>query len=831
MSQSGVLNVTAAYPSIPTQFDADSGSAIPIANVLNIFGTSVASGTTPVETTASGGTVTVEIQTSQAIAGTDASKIGLAAFDSAAFAVDANGFVTFAGGGAATHIGVDVNTAPGTDPVVPSGGTITFTGAQVATGIVGANVIRTDSVAANTVTIEIQRSTAVAGTDSTKNGVTHFDSSAFSVDANGFVTLGTVAVAGGGTGSTSFTAGSVVFSNGSILTQDNANFFYDDTNNRLGLGTVTPGDTLHVVGAMELDHTALENDDHAIEIVCNANGFSDVKAIDIDYITGALAAGQDEEAILVNIDQSLSTGGIVAGYLCLTTSTGSAVVNGYETGININPIVHESGSFGNATNILNVAVDVTAALASGGSGAISAFLLDNSTMTIGDAAQFGEMEIILTTPASGAGIDPLFEYSTGAATFASFIPADGTNGLRNTGAILWDASTLAGWVVAGSGRYEIRIKRQRNSLSTTPVLDELQIASLTEYKWDKDGNVNLNSLTLTTPLVVSSGGSGRASHTAYAVICGGTTATAAQQSIASVGTAGQVLTSNGAAALPTFQTNANGDVTGPGSSTDNALVRFDGATGKIIQNGVITEDDTGNLSISAAVAGANLSCTVSNTSNTASAQAFYQAQVAGGTAADAYYVANISGGQGYSWGVDNSDSDAYVLSATVTPGTTNVMRVATTGEINYPLQSAFLVVGTVSESNVTGDATTYTLAGWNSEIFDQNGDFASNTFTAPVTGRYSLTFNMLISGVLTTHTSMFTNIDTSNRDYLASNIDPGNVFNPSTQYSFGYTVLADMDAADTAVIKLTVESSTKVIDIIYNGTADPRTWFCGNLVC
>ena len=364
----------------------------------------------------------------------------------------------------------------------------------------------------------------------------------------------TITVAEGGTGSTSFSAGSVIFSDGSILTQDNANLFYDNTNNRLGIGIGTPLDTLHIAGAMELDHTSIVNDDHAIEIVCNANGFADVKAMDIDYITGALAAGEDEEAILVNIDQSLSTGGIVAGYLCLATSTGSAVVNGYETGININPIVHESGTFGNAEEILNIAVDVTAALNSGGAGAISGFVADNDTMTIGDSTQFGEMEIILTTPASGAGIDPLFEYSTGAGTYASFVPADGTNGFKNTGAILWDASTLAGWVIAASGRYEIRITRQRNVLATTPVLDELQISALTEYKWDKDGNVNLNSLTLTTPLVVSSGGSGRASHTAYAVICGGTTATGAQQSVASVGSAGQILMSNGAGMLPTWST-------------------------------------------------------------------------------------------------------------------------------------------------------------------------------------------------------------------------------------------------------------------------------------
>lgn len=38
-----------------------------------------------------------------------------------------------------------------------------------------------------------------------------------------------------------------------------------------------------------------------------------------------------------------------------------------------------------------------------------------------------------------------------------------------------------------------------------------------------------------------------------------------------------------------------GDVLGPASSTDNALARFDLTTGKIIQNGVITEDDSGRL--------------------------------------------------------------------------------------------------------------------------------------------------------------------------------------------------------------------------------------------
>lgn len=62
-----------------------------------------------------------------------------------------------------------------------------------------------------------------------------------------------------------------------------------------------------------------------------------------------------------------------------------------------------------------------------------------------------------------------------------------------------------------------------------------------------------------TDVAVADGGTGRSSAKEYAVLCGGTTATGAHQSVASVGTSGQVLTSNGAGALPTFQNPAGGN--------------------------------------------------------------------------------------------------------------------------------------------------------------------------------------------------------------------------------------------------------------------------------
>jgi hypothetical protein len=70
------------------------------------------------------------------------------------------------------------------------------------------------------------------------------------------------------------------------------------------------------------------------------------------------------------------------------------------------------------------------------------------------------------------------------------------------------------------------------------------------------------ALDLVTPLPVADGGTGATTQTAYAVLCGGTTSTSAYQSIASVGTAGQILTSNGAGALPTFQAAGGGFASG-----------------------------------------------------------------------------------------------------------------------------------------------------------------------------------------------------------------------------------------------------------------------------
>jgi len=62
----------------------------------------------------------------------------------------------------------------------------------------------------------------------------------------------------GGTGTaTAFTSGSVIFAGASgVYSQDNTNFFWDDANNRLGLGTSTPATGFHLFNTTARPFTA-----------------------------------------------------------------------------------------------------------------------------------------------------------------------------------------------------------------------------------------------------------------------------------------------------------------------------------------------------------------------------------------------------------------------------------------------------------------------------------------------------------------------------------------------------------------------------------------------
>jgi|GEM_PF-2011372 len=108
MSQGGIVDVEGANPQIPTNFVTDSGTAIPIANTIEILATTTDASGTPIETTASGNTITIDVQIASAADSSSLDNAGLASFDTNAFNVDENGFVTFTGGGGTSDEGVSL---------------------------------------------------------------------------------------------------------------------------------------------------------------------------------------------------------------------------------------------------------------------------------------------------------------------------------------------------------------------------------------------------------------------------------------------------------------------------------------------------------------------------------------------------------------------------------------------------------------------------------------------------------------------------------------------------------------------------------------------------
>jgi len=254
-------------------------------------------------------------------------------------------------------------------------------------------------------------------------------------------------------------------------------------------------------GQLGLMHVAVENDDHAFQITTDAAGFADVKGISVIYDAGTLAATEHVDVSILNIDQSATTGGDVIGYSVLATDSGSAVVRALNVGVGIDPIRQNSGAFG-AVGFCEVEtsgptfVDCTTAFNSAGTD-VQIWVADNDIVNIGNATTFEEIAWLWDTVIANPGIQPTFEYSTGAGpTWATFTPIDGTNGARNNGVMEWDSSNLAGWSsesLDGDAAFWIRITRTCNPC-TGPTEDLVEVAAPVTFSWDKNGDVIVNSI-------------------------------------------------------------------------------------------------------------------------------------------------------------------------------------------------------------------------------------------------------------------------------------------------------------------------------------------------
>ena len=192
-----------------------------------------------------------------------------------------------------------------------------------------------------------------------------------------------------------------------------------------------------------------------------------------------------------------------------------------------------------------------------------------------------------------------------------------------------------------------------------------------------------------------------------------------------------------------------------------------------------------------------------------------------GTAADAM-IKFDGNAQDFHIGLDDT-ADSLTIGLGSSLGTTSHMVFDANGIITKPLQPCFSAYNNGSQSNKTGDDTMYTVL-FDTERFDLNGDFASNTFTAPVTGKYLLSAHIGLSG--------FTSSSTYSNVYLVTSNDTYAEFagtEVENNQMFSFSIVADMDASDTAYIRCNAGGEgSKVVDVANGG--DGLCFFSGCLL-
>jgi len=198
-----------------------------------------------------------------------------------------------------------------------------------------------------------------------------------------------------------------------------------------------------------------------------------------------------------------------------------------------------------------------------------------------------------------------------------------------------------------------------------------------------------------------------------------------------------------------------------------------------------------------------------------------------GSSGDSYVQFNINTTGEFRIGVDDTDSDAFKFSQGSALGSNDFLTISAAGEVLNPLTPAFGMQG-ADASNVTGDSGTFYTITTGTEYFDQNSDFdGTSTFTAPITGKYYFNICITCDGITSAQIYGQSRLTTSNRIYACDIKNSGAMRDANNAFTHRFSVIADMDAADTAYMQIYVYSiaGSNVVDVVGSGT-----FFSGYLV-
>ena len=151
---------------------------------------------------------------------------------------------------------------------------------------------------------------------------------------------------------------------------------------------------------------------------------------------------------------------------------------------------------------------------------------------------------------------------------------------------------------------------------------------------------------------------------------------------------------------------------------------------------------------------------------------------------------------------------------------TEVMKIDANGIISKPLQPAFNVSPNPSSAQENIAFNSYVdITHGGTERFDQNSDFASSTFTAPISGKYLLVSRVQIDTVTQSYDYYASSINTSNKRYFGWIWDTNEFSSDQNYTGFVDCVIADMDASDTATAQIVISttgSGSSASDISFN---------------
>ncbi len=258
---------------------------------------------------------------------------------------------------------------------------------------------------------------------------------------------------------------------------------------------------------------------------------------------------------VVNTGLTINLGTPTTGYVLTSDVSGNATWQSVTASGAITTIQGNSGTATPAAGIVSILGGTTGLTTSGSGSTLSL----TGTLVVANGGTGLSALTAYTLLAGGTTATGVMQQLP-AGTASQLLKSNGAGALPG-----WtDASTVAVTSITGTAN-QVLVN------GTSGVATNGNVTLTTPQDIATTSSPTFAALTLTSPLTVPNGGSGRNTATAYALLAGGTTATGIQQSLGT-GTAGQLLQSNGASALPTWTT-----ATFPsGSGTLNHMLRSDG---------------------------------------------------------------------------------------------------------------------------------------------------------------------------------------------------------------------------------------------------------------